>query len=188
MLFTWLETSAAAWLPVLLDATIKGTALLALAGLVTTAMRHTSAAPRHAVWFLAMAGLLLLPPLSVTLPGWQILPAWCDLKPQVAAAPAAGHVPFEASAPVRDAVPVSASSTAGGMEGESPSPTALPPRSPEPTGAEPATVPPASNGGSLRPFLAWLAGLWAAGTVAVLSLTLLGMLSVRQLEKKARRS
>ncbi len=62
-MLTALETFDAAWLPVLLDATIKGAALLALAGLVILCMRRTSAAPRHAVWLLAMVGLLLLPEL-----------------------------------------------------------------------------------------------------------------------------
>ena len=75
-----LETFTAVWLPVLLDATIKGAALLALAGLVVLCMRRTSAAPRHAVWLLAMAGLLLLPLLSTALPGWPVLPKWCDLR------------------------------------------------------------------------------------------------------------
>jgi len=59
-MLTALETLDAVWLPVLLDATIKGAALLALAGLVTLCMRRTSAASRHAVWLLAMVGLLLL--------------------------------------------------------------------------------------------------------------------------------
>ena len=53
-MLTALETSNAAWLAVLVDATIKGAALLALAGLVTLCMRRTSAASRHAVWMLAM--------------------------------------------------------------------------------------------------------------------------------------
>ena len=79
-MLTALETFAAVWVPVLLDATIKGAALLALAGLVTVGMRRTSAASRHAVWMLAMAGLLLLPLLSTTLPEWRVLPQWCNLR------------------------------------------------------------------------------------------------------------
>ena len=79
-MLTSLETFTAVWLPILLDATIKGAALLALAGLLALCMRRTSAAPRHAVWLLAMVGLLLLPLLSTALPGWRVLPEWCDLR------------------------------------------------------------------------------------------------------------
>ena len=86
-MLTALETFDAVWLSVLLDATIKGAALLALAGLVTLCMRRTSAAPRHAVWMLAMVGLLLLPLLSTTLPGWRVLPEWCNLRVAAEAGP-----------------------------------------------------------------------------------------------------
>ena len=79
-MLTAMETFNAVWLPVLLDATIKGAALLALASLVILCMRRTSAASRHAVWLLAMVGLLLLPALSTTLPGWRVLPQWCNLR------------------------------------------------------------------------------------------------------------
>jgi hypothetical protein len=55
-----LETIAVSWLPALIDATIKGMLVLALAAVVTLRMRRTTAAPRHAVRFLAMASLLLM--------------------------------------------------------------------------------------------------------------------------------
>jgi beta-lactamase regulating signal transducer with metallopeptidase domain len=88
-MFTSLESFNAVWLPVLLDATIKGAALLVLAGVVARCMmRRTSAAPRHAVWMLAMVGLLLLPLLSTALPGWRILPQWCDFRVTTTAASA----------------------------------------------------------------------------------------------------
>ena len=68
--WAWVEQSAAHWLAVLLDASVKGLVVLALAGAVALAMRRrTSAAGRHLVWLLAITSLLVLPVLSVALPG-----------------------------------------------------------------------------------------------------------------------
>ena len=71
-----LQRWATGWLPVLLDAAMKGTVLLAVAGLAVTAMRKASAAARQMVWVLALAGMLALPLLSRALPSWQVLPNW----------------------------------------------------------------------------------------------------------------
>ena len=68
--------------PVLIDAALKGTLLLALAGTATLLMRRASAASRHLVWFLAVGGTLVLPVLSATFPEWEILPRWVDLPDQ----------------------------------------------------------------------------------------------------------
>jgi HEAT repeat protein len=69
-----------AWLPVLLDAAIKGMALLALAAALALAMRKASAAVRQAVWLLALAGLIVLPPASAALPSWGVLPGWLKIE------------------------------------------------------------------------------------------------------------
>ncbi len=66
--------TVASVLPVLLDATCKGTALILLATLATLGMRRASAAARHLVWATAMLWLLTLPVLSAVLPAWQVLP------------------------------------------------------------------------------------------------------------------
>jgi len=51
---------------------LKGTVVLAIAGLVTTLLQRSSAATRHAVWSFALGALLVLPLLSVSLPSWRM--------------------------------------------------------------------------------------------------------------------
>src|SRR5262249_61929751 len=77
---TVLDHTAQALLPVLFDATLKGAALLAVAGLLALALHRHAAAARHLVWALALVGCLVLPVLSAVLPAWQVtLPAaWSD--------------------------------------------------------------------------------------------------------------
>ena len=74
-LFERLSAIAPPVLGVLVDAAIKGTAILLLTVVAALAMRRASAAARHWVWFLGVASLLLLPILSAALPGWYVLPA-----------------------------------------------------------------------------------------------------------------
>ncbi len=54
-----------------LDATVKSTVILALAGAVCLIWRRASAATRHLIWFLAVVSLPFLPWLSTRLPSWQ---------------------------------------------------------------------------------------------------------------------
>ena len=62
----------AEWLlRVVLDASIKGLAVLAVAALVMVALRRASAASRHAVATLAVVALIALPIISGSLPGWN---------------------------------------------------------------------------------------------------------------------
>ena len=74
-----LRASAVQWLPALFDVAIKGAIILALAWVVARIMRRSSAAARHLVWLGAMVGLIVLPGLSVAIPGWQVLPGWMDV-------------------------------------------------------------------------------------------------------------
>ncbi len=61
----------------LLNAAAKGTVVLLLAWLAVWLCARSSAAVRHAIWSLAMVGLVLLPVASAALPAWRlpILPA-----------------------------------------------------------------------------------------------------------------
>ncbi|MFQ5569950.1 MAG: M56 family metallopeptidase [Rhodothermales bacterium] len=67
-----LPTVAGTVFALLLDLTVKGVLLLALAGLLTTVFKRTSAASRHLIWALALCSVLLLPVLTVTLPAWRM--------------------------------------------------------------------------------------------------------------------
>jgi beta-lactamase regulating signal transducer with metallopeptidase domain len=72
-----LSPSDASWVAVALDAVWKSLILLISAGIIVMALRRSSAATRHLVWGLAMAGTLVLPLLRVAIPSWSlaILPA-----------------------------------------------------------------------------------------------------------------
>ncbi len=56
---------------------LRVTVLLLAAILVVSALRRSSAAARHLVWMLSLAGALLIPPLCWAFPAWQlaVLPA-----------------------------------------------------------------------------------------------------------------
>ena len=55
-----------------LDAALKGTLLLAVAGLLCLLGRRWSAAIHHLIWSLGLTSLLVLPVLSLALPAWQV--------------------------------------------------------------------------------------------------------------------
>ena len=58
-----------------LDALLKSFLVLALAGAACVLLWRSSAATRHLIWFLAVAGLPLLPLLALKSPSWQ-QPLW----------------------------------------------------------------------------------------------------------------
>ena len=60
------------WLAILAECSIKGVVILALAGLMSVALRRVSAAFRHAIWAGALVALVALPVFSGLLPGWNI--------------------------------------------------------------------------------------------------------------------
>jgi beta-lactamase regulating signal transducer with metallopeptidase domain/multidrug resistance efflux pump len=61
-------------LPLLIDSALKGAGLLLVAAISVLVLRKASAAIRHFVWLCALGALLVLPILSVLLPGWAVLP------------------------------------------------------------------------------------------------------------------
>ena len=83
---TSISTVMSSAIPTLADVALKGAVLLALAGLATAALWRASAAVRHLVWSLTMAGLLALPLLSALLPQWRVLPQWSHVRTAAASA------------------------------------------------------------------------------------------------------
>jgi hypothetical protein len=56
----------------LLDAGLKATLVLGLAGIAALSLRRGSAASRHLVWTLGVAAALLLPSLRAMAPRWEL--------------------------------------------------------------------------------------------------------------------
>jgi len=54
------------------DLVVKATLLFLCAGVASFLLRRRSAALRHIIWTLALAGVLVLPMLSIALPHWQL--------------------------------------------------------------------------------------------------------------------
>jgi beta-lactamase regulating signal transducer with metallopeptidase domain len=81
----------------LLDVTIKGTLVLLATGAAAFALRGASAATRHAVWTVGMAGALALPILSRLLPAWTVdlLPSQSPVAAGGSAGVAAGGIEIE---------------------------------------------------------------------------------------------
>ena len=57
---------------VLIDGFVKGALLLACSGLVVFVLRRASAAVRHLIWTIGLAGVLLMPALNGLLPDWFV--------------------------------------------------------------------------------------------------------------------
>jgi beta-lactamase regulating signal transducer with metallopeptidase domain len=71
----WVADTAELVLPVLLDAALKSVVLLSMVLFLVAASRpFTSASRRHWLLVVGLAGLLLLPLLSMALPKWEVLP------------------------------------------------------------------------------------------------------------------
>jgi beta-lactamase regulating signal transducer with metallopeptidase domain len=152
----------------LADAGLKGVAVLALACLAAGLLRRASAAARHLVWFLAMAGLLVLPVLSLALPAWRVLPTWAG----VSLVGPASAVPEAAVGPAAE----------NGADATTPSPGTFMAASPvvDSVGRDASSA--GAAGGGWR----WLLALWAAGAGVALAPLVLGAFSLWRLERSAR--
>ncbi len=177
---------ASRWLPMLLDASLKGFVILALAGTVTLLMRRALPATRHLVWLLALAGLLVLPVLSVSLPGWQVLPSWTKLPSQVAPQTLTGDTaavirPPQVGQPMADdvtagpAVAPSLAVDAGSLSHQ------IGPRF-APTESPPTTA----GSGRLAAVVPVITAVWLLGMLASLAPLLIGRLSLWHLRRTSR--
>jgi beta-lactamase regulating signal transducer with metallopeptidase domain len=65
-----------AFLPVLVDTSVKACVIFLMAGSTAIMLQRSSATMRYLVWGVAFLGFLLLPVLSSTVPKWRVLPGW----------------------------------------------------------------------------------------------------------------
>src|SRR5512143_3182258 len=140
-----------------LDSLAKATLLLGVAGLVTLRWRRT-AAPRHLVWTLALAGTLILPAARLLGPVWRV--------------PVLPPPPVEMFTPTPPAAPT----------------TVRAPAAAEPSGSLGTTVTsaranfaPGARGAGW-----WLGAVWAAGLLLVFGLYGVGALRVARIARHAR--
>ncbi len=159
--------------PVLLDVIVKGFVLVSAAGILGLALRRASAASRHLLWLVTTLGLLGLPLLSVTVPGWQ--------------APMAPGLVF---VPTTRAEALLATDAASSRERQSSKATALfaPQRSrtsasPDVLPAAPAPITPAAPR-----WQGWVLGVWLAGAAIVLAQMLAGLALTRRIRRRCRQA
>jgi beta-lactamase regulating signal transducer with metallopeptidase domain len=187
------------WIAALLDAAVKGTALLGFAALAASVLRKRSAAIRQLVWVLALGVLLVLPLVSQALPAWQVLPSWVRWQaPRPPVNQTIEEPPKGASQGMeRPKLPLEFTPTTETNTLESPTiaktPINVKPvESAEPkvatiseiSRAEPssrATAPPAAG------ILFWLTLVWAVGLIVCLTPLVLGRISLWRLARGARR-
>jgi len=148
-------------LTILLDAAIKGLAVLAVAAAATLALRRGLAALRHMVWSLSVLGLLCIPVLSVTLPQWRVplLPSWAAVPAPVPVATPAAPPQATVETPSMPLPPVTVALSDPWQrpQGELPAGTAFPAKTePLATAAStPASLPPSP------PWSIWVLLGWA---------------------------
>ena len=145
------------------DLAIRGTLLLAAAGLATLALRRAPASARHLAWAAAFAGMLALPLLALALPAWRvpILPRAADAPAATPSAPAAARGLAVANVEARRILPADA--------------------------AAPASTPTPSltrSGGMLIGILALLG--WLAGALLTAARLAVSVARVRREERTAR--
>lgn len=140
----------------LLDATLKGTALLLLSGMMALALRRASAAARHLVWSLGLGALLALPILALMLPAWNL---------PVISALSAGFA--------GDRLGSKAVSAVVGDQGQFSTDDAEPP---SPAANEPRRY---------SPNAAWILSLWAFGSMFLAARLAVGEARVRRMAKRS---
>lgn len=183
-----LSSQAVGWLAVLLDATVKGTVILILAGCLTLIFRRTSAATRHMIWLLAVVALVALPVLSATLTAWRIpiLPEWMthvakpEAEPSVAEKDKAVESSPAVEVPAHPPLPPIALQS-GPSSVLPPSPAVGSPEAPAvsvPKPIESAPKPPR--------WPVWVLAVWGAGLVMVIARLLMGTVGVWRLAHGAR--
>jgi len=212
-----LGVSTTVAMSVFVAAVIRGVILLALVAIGLTCWRGSSAAMRHMVWVMATVGLLVLPMMSLVLPGWSVLPPWLDVAAAVSPAAEIGKPEdtpvddFPTADSVRPVLVESVELVPSRTEPVEPIPddglpstapeidaTMLPTKSP---GSDELAVAPATvshvpevrkptvqvNAGPQETAAAWLLGIWSVGATVLLLRLLASQFSLWRLTCRSSR-
>ena len=178
------------WISTLADAAVRATALLGIAAAIAAIAGRRSAALRHFVWALALAGVLLLPLAGAVLPEVPVpMPMrWTAAGGQPAAAAGAGPAGAE---PRHDArAPLVAGRAAGPAAGATrdSGPATAPPAVARPGSAGIGAAESASPDPATPPAASWssvLLGIWGVGAVAFAAWSLASIWNIRRLVAQA---
>ena len=168
----------------LVDSVIKGLVLLALLGLVAFALRKASASVRHGIWLGGLMGVLVLPLLTMSLPGWCILPdAWSPTvevpKTDTVASLKSGDAAIGKSEDVAMDPTISPSS----IELEDPAPAAAPVVSHAVIGVDKHVTP----NHKILSTRQWIALIWVAGAALLAARLLVSRWGLGRLARRTRR-
>jgi HEAT repeat protein/beta-lactamase regulating signal transducer with metallopeptidase domain len=151
-------------LALVIDAIVKASVVLGVAGLVAASLRRASASARHFVWTLGLLSALAAPALSLALPRWELPIVTVAATPRVEPSPAASTA---TAPPLRAKHERSAGSVAG------PS-IDLPPAN--------ETQAPTAPALPSWPVVAF--AVWALGAFAIVSRMLVGLLAVQWMSRR----
>lgn len=176
----------------------RATLILLLGFTATLLLRRGPARLHHRIWVLVFAGLLTIPVLSATLPGWAVLPSTEALRPTSPGAPlgtaGVGERPGTVEeGPLDPAGPVTsareASAPAAHTEGTAGRGTeAAASGGPAPDIAAPPVGRGTSPGALAVPLVGrLLTGAWLAGTALVLLWACVGIVRLARVRREARR-
>ena len=154
---------SAFWISALADAAVRATALLGIAAAITALLRNRSAALRHLVWALAIAGVLVMPLAGAILPGVSVPLPW-TLAGVQPVTPDFGA----AATGARGRPPEPVAVGAGGGSGSA-----------EAAGAGGTTASPPATWNRL------LLAIWGAGAMAFAAWSLAGIRNTRRLAAQA---
>ena len=182
-------TMSALWLAALADATARATVVLGIAAAITALPRQRSAALRHFVWALALAGALVLPLVGAVLPGLPVPMPWTAAREPTTVvdanrAGAAPHLGVQAPSVMQHS-PGAAANTGENGAGSRATPRSGTALRPAVSGGDEIARPvPAAvqSSAAWRPLLLWI---WGAGGAAFAAWSLAGIWNIRRLVAQA---
>ncbi|MEO7714581.1 MAG: M56 family metallopeptidase [Capsulimonas sp.] len=156
---------------------LKNTLLLLAAMVLTRVMRRASSAARHIVWASAIAGVLFLPLLSISLPTWQVT---YTARPAIASPQYNSPASQSFAAPAKlEVTPVTApaafSKKTTSSHGDA-----------DASMAAPQTNAVSVNSVSHVNWLGWLTFFWATGAVLTLARFVVGLTQVARAKRESR--